>query len=597
MLQAGHRLGNYEIVSALGAGGQGVVYLARHLMLDRLDAVKVLQPNLAGDPGAQQRFQREAASAARLHHPNIAAVHDAGRAPDGSFYVAMHFVDGPSLDRIIPAGGLGIDRTVRLVAGVADALDTAHAHGLLHRDVKPGNVMVAQAGSPGEHACLVDFGIAKLVGDGRDARTGSQVLGTAAYMAPERLDGHTGDGRSDQYSLACMAYHCLVGTVPFPGGNGPRPARPVPASSRRAGLPPAIDAVLARGLSRDPADRFPTCAAFASALSAAANGASGRTRTAPLSPPPRPPGRAVGRAASGGWPPVAGPRPWPAGRRPLTTVGIGLATVVALAASLPLRRLITGQTAVPLDLGVQFTALVLLTGVCGGFGVWLLARRNPGAWFMLLLSALAAPALRAALWIAEPTERANLDLALQWVAFQPLEAGYSAFTIHKGVVTLSAHGTVLTALSVVVAAICGYGWWRWSTSVTAVSRVPSVQWPWLGGAAGAIVVLVLAVGGLPGDIAVQVAFALALTVVSLYCLARTYVEGWLLFLAGQVAHLSYAVTVADTHPRPPTMRSLGLVGPATPIAPSLALYYVAALGLGVIGVLTWLVDLRRARAS
>jgi nicotinamide riboside transporter PnuC len=610
VLQPGYRIGNYEVVRGLGAGGQGVVYLARHVTLDRLDAVKVLQPHLAGDPQAQQRFEREAVGAARLHHPNIAGVHDAGRAPDGSWYVAMQYVDGPSLDRLIPTHGLSLQRTAHLIAGVADALDAAHAHGLLHRDVKPGNIMVAHAATATEHPYLVDFGIAKLIDSTREPRTLGHVMGTYAYLAPERIEGR-GDPRSDQYSLACTAFHCLTGTVPFPVTGEAAAIKahlsipPPAARGRRGDLPPAVDAVLARVMAKNPAARYPTCAAFASALVSAAsvhNGANvGRsgsvapTLVAPAQPVAPPIYPAAARARTSWLPSKAARlRAWDTGRHPQTWLGLLVAASVAFIASIPLQRIVTGQTEVPVDLSVQFAAIMLLTLVSGALGTWLLMRRNAGAWFMLLLSALAVPALRATLALTGTASGGSLDTALQWVAFQPLESGYSAYTVHNGDVSLSSHGLVLTGICVAMAAAYVFGWWIWSTGLAHIGRTPKREWPWLGGVSAVVFVTVLAFGDLPADVGALIAFALALNLVAAYSLARKYIEGWLLFLAAQVCQLSYALSVSDHHVRPPSMKADGLVPASTLLSTNMGLYYWLTLILGAIGLCTWIVDLRRA---
>jgi serine/threonine-protein kinase len=602
VLPPGYRIGNYEIVRCLGAGGQGVVYLARHVTLDRLDAVKVLQPHLVNDPQARQRFEREAVGAARLRHPNIAGVHDAGRAPDGSWYVAMQYVDGPSLDRVIPAQGLSPQRTVALISGIADALDAAHAQGLVHRDVKPGNLMLAHAGTSAEHAYLVDFGIAKQVGD---AATVGNVMGTYAYIAPERIDGR-GDARADQYSLACTAFHCLTGTVPFAGAGDVgaikahlESARPL-ASRRRSDLNPAVDAVLARGMAKDPAARYPSCAAFAAALRDAINVHNGQTVPRPatkLLVPPKPAASPPEKSRRWLPPKAAAVRLWDTGREPATVLGALVAGTTAYAASVPLQRLATRHAQLPLDLSVQYAALMLLALVCGLLGTWLLMRRSTGAWFLLLLSALAVPALRGALAVTGGGPGDSLDTALQWVAFQPLESGYSAFTFDKTGATLSRHGMLLTGLCVATALVYVLGWWIWSTNTVHIGRTPRREWPWIAGAVAAVFVTVIAFGDLPADVGVLIALALAFNLAAAYALARKYLEGWLLFLAGQVGQLCYAVTISDQHPRPPSMQADGLVSAATSISTAMALYYVVTLVLGVAGLVTWSIDMRRANAA
>jgi serine/threonine-protein kinase len=604
VLPPGYRIGNYEVVRSLGAGGQGVVYLARHVMLDRLDAVKVLQPHPAGDPEARKRFEREAVGAAKLRHPNIAGVHDAGQAPDGSWYVAMQYVDGPSLDRVIPSHGLSLQRTAAIIAGIADALDAAHAQGLVHRDVKPGNVMVAQAGTATEHAYLVDFGIAKLLDGSREARTVGQIMGTYAYIAPERMDWRS-DGRADQYSLACTAFHCLTGAAPFPSDAAAIKAhladRPPVASTRRGDLSPAVDAVLARGMARDPAARYPSCTAFATALREAANVHNGvkagaaRTLTVPTAPG----GPTPTRPYTMNWLPQrpAAIRPWDTGRNPQTWLGLLIAAGTAYLASVPLQRLAARSSAVPIDLSVQFAALMLLALASGAFGAWLLARRATGAWFMLLLSTLTVPALRGAITVTGGTPGDSLDTALQWVAFQPLESGYSAFTVDHGVVTLSRHGMLLTGVCVVMAVIYVLGWWVWSNGTAHIGRTPRRQWPWIGGAIGVLFVTVIAFGDLPSDDGVLIALALALSVGAAYLLARKYIEGWLLFLAAQVCQLSYALTISDAHARPPSMQASGLVPDGTPISAAMAIYYVVTLAVGALGLLWWTLDRRRTTAA
>jgi serine/threonine protein kinase len=191
-VDVGDRMGGYLIERKLGSGGQGMVFLARHLRLDRLDAVKVLLPHVAENAEAKRLFEREALGAARLHHPHIAMVYDAAEA-DGLLYIAMQYVDGHSLAQLVDeSGGMGPDRVAVVLEQVADALDAAHDAGLVHRDVKPANVLIERRRSGQEWAYLVDFGISKLV-EATVSSTLSQVVGTTAYMAPERFEGRTGD--------------------------------------------------------------------------------------------------------------------------------------------------------------------------------------------------------------------------------------------------------------------------------------------------------------------------------------------------------------------------------------------------------------------
>ena len=250
----------------------------------------------------------------------------------------------------------------------------------------------------------------------------------------------------------------------------------------------------------------------------------------------------------------------------------------------------------PLDLSVQFAALMLLALGSGTLGTWLLMRRNAAAWFMLLLSALTVPALRATLSVTGGSPGDSLDTALQWVAFQPLESGYSAFTFRGAQALLNRHGLLLIGLCVATAIVYVFGWWIWSNGTAYIGRTPRREWPWIGGGTAVVFVTVLAFGGLPSDVGVLIALALALNLAAAYGLARKYIEGWALFLAGQVCQLSYALTIADTHNRPPSLRTDGLVASGTSISTSMAGYYVVTFVLGVIGLITWLIDMRRASA-
>jgi nicotinamide riboside transporter PnuC len=296
-------------------------------------------------------------------------------------------------------------------------------------------------------------------------------------------------------------------------------------------------------------------------------------------------------------PRAAAIRPWDTGRNPQTLLGVLIAAGTAYLASVPLQRLASRATGVPLDLSVQFAALMLLALVSGGLGTWLLARRATGAWFMLLLSTLTVPALRGAITVTGGTPGDSLDTALQWVAFQPLESGYTALQVDRGVVTLSSHGMLLTGLCVVMAVIDVLGWWVWSNGAAHIGRTPARQWPWIGGAVAVLFVTVIAFGGLPADDAVLIALALSLNLGAAYLLARKYIEGWLLFLAAQVCQLSYALTISDQHARPPSMQASGLVAAGTPISAAMAIYYVVTLVFGALGLLWWTLDRRRTTAA
>jgi serine/threonine protein kinase len=318
----GEVFGPYRLESLLGAGGMGQVWRAVDTDHgDRVVALKVLAAAVADDAEFTRRFRRESALAAGLNAPTIVPIHSYGEI-DGRLFIDMALIDGRDLGDIIDRDGpLRPDRAVRIVDQVADALDTAHRAGLVHRDVKPSNILVTSRGRGREFVYLIDFGIARpTTASPADPRTMTgAVVGTPAYMAPERFDGD-GDHRSDVYSLACVLFEALTGEPPFPGPGlwsylhahrtspAPRPSAAVPD------LPPALDQVIARGLAKRPGHRFATAGALATAAEAALVGPSPRTPPAPTPPgaaqpaAPRQPARrpdppATGSAAPS---PVAG---------------------------------------------------------------------------------------------------------------------------------------------------------------------------------------------------------------------------------------------------------------------------------------------------
>ncbi|GAB4586614.1 serine/threonine-protein kinase [Nocardia sp. IFM 10818] len=275
----GRAFAGYRIERKLGAGGMGTVYLAQHPRLPRKDALKVLADGRGRDPEFRERFLREAEAAARLDHPNLVTVRDRGEEGD-LLWIAMRYVDGVDLAALIRRGraALGIERVVHLITEAAQGLDEIHRAGLLHRDVKPANILVAeQVGGP-DRVFITDFGIAHSVATSTvDART-SGVTGTLAYAAPELLRGGRIDHRADVYSLGCTLYHLLTGSPPFPRDtlgavmyahlNEP-PPRP---SARDAQLPKGFDAVIARAMAKNPAHRFAGCGELAAAARVALSG-------------------------------------------------------------------------------------------------------------------------------------------------------------------------------------------------------------------------------------------------------------------------------------------------------------------------------------
>ncbi|WP_067712232.1 serine/threonine-protein kinase [Nocardia yamanashiensis] len=265
-------LGHYRLLSLLGRGGMGQVWLAEDTRLGREVALKVLPPELALDDDYRRRFEREARLAVKLRGPHVVPIHSFGEL-DGRLYIEMERVDGHDLGKILHEhGALTPERAVDLVAQVAEALDVAHAAGLVHRDVKPSNVLTLPSG----FAYLIDFGIAR--GGGHAAITSTGVaVGTYAYMAPERFSGEE-DLRSDIYSLACLLFECLTGELPF-GQTGPAQqmaahltAPPPRPSLGNPQVPATLDAVIGRGMAKYPAHRYASAGDLATAARAALHG-------------------------------------------------------------------------------------------------------------------------------------------------------------------------------------------------------------------------------------------------------------------------------------------------------------------------------------
>ena len=272
----GSQIAGYRLEEQIGRGGMAVVYRAYDVRLDRNVALKILAPALALDDAFRRRFGRESKAAAAVDHPNIIPVFDAGEA-NGVLFIAMRFVHGRDARTLLDAGGpLPAGRVIDIIAQVASALDAAHARGLVHRDVKPANMLLdTTAGGGRDHVYLSDFGLSKQ-SLAQLSQTGltshGQFLGTLDYVAPEQVEGHRVDGRADQYALGCSAFELLCGTPPFQRDGGlaviwaKLSEPPPPLSFRRGDLPQAIDGVMSRALARDPAERFESCAAFAAAL-------------------------------------------------------------------------------------------------------------------------------------------------------------------------------------------------------------------------------------------------------------------------------------------------------------------------------------------
>ncbi|MFD8707535.1 serine/threonine-protein kinase [Kitasatospora sp. NPDC059648] len=273
----GRQVAGYRLEKEIGRGGMAVVYRAKDLRLGRTVAVKLLAPELARNEVFRKRFMHESEAAAGIDHPHIVPVFEAGE-HDGILYLAMRFVDGGDLRALINRDGpLPIERATRLALQIASALDAAHDHGLVHRDVKPGNVLVA-AGTDSEHPehlYLADFGLTKKSLSLSGLTSVGQIVGTLDYAAPEQISGKPLDGRCDQYSLGCVVFELLAGAPLFRREsdlallwahlNDPPPE----LREQRPDLPEAVGAVVARALAKAPGDRYPSCLQFVAELRAA----------------------------------------------------------------------------------------------------------------------------------------------------------------------------------------------------------------------------------------------------------------------------------------------------------------------------------------
>ncbi len=259
ILEKGTTLGGYRITGILGQGGMGVVYEAEQITLNRTVALKVLAPHLSDDVLFRERFRREGQLQANIDHPHIVTVYEAGDSDEGVF-IAMRLIRGPNLKDMIVSRELDPGRTIRILSPIAEALDTAHEAGLIHRDIKPQNILVAGR----DHAFLADFGLTKGAGEKSLTKTG-QFVGTFDYISPEQVKGERATHQSDVYALAGVLYECLTGVVPFPKDSEAavlyaQMADPPPkVTDQRPELPVSLDEVIALGMAKDPAERYKSC--------------------------------------------------------------------------------------------------------------------------------------------------------------------------------------------------------------------------------------------------------------------------------------------------------------------------------------------------
>ena len=345
-MSIGSVLAGYRIEGLAGEGGMGRVYRATQLALNRQVAVKVIVPELAHDEDFRRRFQRESELSASIDHPNVIPVYEAGEA-DGRLFIAMRWVEGTDLRSVIVREGrLDPDRIVAIVEQVAAALDAAHSGGLVHRDVKPANVMLTSTHG-GEHVYLTDFGLTKRAESGSALTKTGAFVGTPDYMPPEQIKGERADARADVYALGCLLFHALTGRPPYDRDtevakmyaqlHDPPPS----ATGSVPGIPVGLDAVISRALAKDPGGRYPSAGDLARAARAALTGtvasqperslATGLAAPGAATPPPTPaPPAAVTPPPTAAVPPAAPPPtpPVPARRSPLPIV---LGAVLALA--------------------------------------------------------------------------------------------------------------------------------------------------------------------------------------------------------------------------------------------------------------------------
>jgi serine/threonine-protein kinase len=281
----GQVIAGYRIEERVGRGGMGVVYRAEHLNLRRRAAIKIIAPDLAESEGFRERFTREARIAAVLQHPNIVTVYDAGEV-DGILYLAMQYIEGQDLAAVLRKDGrLRPYRAIDVIRQIASALDAAHAQGLVHRDVKPANVLIE-----GRTAFLTDFGLTKRTdGTHTELTRAGDVVGTIHYVAPEQIEGGQVSARSDVYSLGCLLYHCLTGQVPYSRDTDvaviyAHLSEPPPKlTALRPELAAGLDGVIAKALDKSPDRRFPTCSDLVNAARGVIDAAGPLDTSAPRS--------------------------------------------------------------------------------------------------------------------------------------------------------------------------------------------------------------------------------------------------------------------------------------------------------------------------
>ena len=272
----GTTIAGYRIERLLGRGGMSTVYLAEDLALGRKVALKLLSAQLSGDEAFRERFRLESRLAASIDHPHVIPIYEATHADDGTLFIAMRYVEGADLRQILKVdGALETPRAIDLLAQTARGLDAAHTRGLVHRDVKPSNVLVARSEGDAEHVYLADFGLTKTSTSADTARESITLSGSSDYVSPEQIEGTKADGVSDVYALGCVAYECLTGEVPFPRQREIEvlfahiEEDPPRASVVNDELPSALDTVIAKAMAKEPAGRYRSGTELVDAIRAA----------------------------------------------------------------------------------------------------------------------------------------------------------------------------------------------------------------------------------------------------------------------------------------------------------------------------------------
>ena len=326
-LERGSVIGGYRVDELISRGGMGVVYRVTNVALGRIYALKVLAPELAQDEAFQRRFKREMRIAASIHHPNVVEIHYAGD-QDGLLFFVMDYIVGTDLRELLKrSGAFEPRRAVALLGQLADALDAAHQRGLVHRDVKPANVLVTVRDGQ-EHAYLTDFGIAKRFETMAGLTAQGAVVGTVDYMAPEQITGGATDARTDVYALGCVFFQMLTGRVPYDRENSIAKLfahvhePPPPITDELAGLYPTFGPVIEKAMAKEPAERYLSTGDFARDALAALEGSrytgperivgTGEARPDELTATPPPPSAPAPDPAPIGRPPAPAPDPTPA---------------------------------------------------------------------------------------------------------------------------------------------------------------------------------------------------------------------------------------------------------------------------------------------